>query len=140
MQIPRSSRTSRTVFIFFMRVLYHGLGGLSRGNLRKLENGALFDLNLSVRPFCQKLSLTNKRGRLSSVEAVQNLLRGAKGDEDDEHGERGVFHVCIIPRIGKNARGKKENSPENLTSMVPSRVSHRAIDPGTPIIFKSSQK
>jgi hypothetical protein len=43
--------------------------------------------------------------------------------------------VCIIPRIGKNARGKKENSPENLTLMVPSRVSHRAIDPGTPIIF-----
>jgi hypothetical protein len=74
------------------------------------------------------------------VEAVQNLLRGAKGDEDDEHGERGVFHGCIISRIGKNARRKKENSPENLTLMVPSRVSHRAIDPGTPIIFKSSQK
>ena len=88
MQIPRSSRTSRTVFIFFMRVLYQRLEGLSRGNLRKLENGTLFDHNLSaeVGPFSQKLSLTNKRGRLSSVEAVQNLLRGAKGDENDEHG------------------------------------------------------
>ena len=140
MQIPRSSRTSRTVFIFFMRVLYQRLEGLSRGNLRKLENGTLFDQNLSVRPFCQKLLPAIKRGLLSAVEAVQNLLRGAKGDEDDEHGERGVFHGCIISRIGKNARRKKENSPENLTLMVPSRVSHRAIDPGTPIIFKSSQK
>jgi hypothetical protein len=107
MQIPRSSRTSRTVFIFFMRVLYQRLEGLSRGNLRKLENGTLFDQNLSVRPFCQKLLPAIKRGLLSAVEAVQNLLRGAKGDEDDEHGERGVFHVCIIPRIGKNARRKK---------------------------------
>jgi len=80
-----------------MRVLYQMGEGLSRGNLRKLEDGTLFDLNLSVRPFSHKLSLTDKRGRLSGVETVQNLLRGAKGDEDDEHGERGVFHGCIIP-------------------------------------------
>jgi hypothetical protein len=86
---------------FSMRVLYQRLEGLSRGNLRKLEDGALFDHNLSdeVRPFSHKLSLTNKRGLLSAVEAVQNLLRGAKGDEDDEHGERGVFHGCIIPEV-----------------------------------------
>jgi hypothetical protein len=84
---------------FSMRVLYQRLEGLSRGILRKLEDGTLFDQNLSVRPFCQKLLPAIKRGLLSAVEAVQNLLRGAKGDEDDEHGERGVFHGCIIPEV-----------------------------------------
>ena len=73
--------------------------------------------------------LVEKHDRHADTEEFENF-------EDCLH----FLHACIIPRIGKNARGKKENSPENLTLMVPSRVSHRAIDPGTPIIFKSSQK
>jgi len=90
-----------------MPVLYQGDGGLSSGNFRKLEDRALFDHNLSVGPFGHDLRLTDNRGGLSGVETVQHLFRGAKGDEDDEHGERGVFHACIIPCPRKNARGKK---------------------------------
>jgi len=113
MQMPRSSRTSRIVFIFFMRVLYQGLVRLSSGNLDFLAS-------LSVIPALEVLiqvgdNLLFREPVISTLvqDAVDNILLvpirlETEGGEVSERLDVFVLHALIIPCPGQNARGKKK--------------------------------